>query len=956
MSTCTCGCCAGGAAAPPSVANPPGQAALRLRTGTHATFLAAMLGRLPAADLPGLAGLTTRDPGDPAIALCDAAAAVCDVLTFYQERIGNEGYQRTATEARSVHELTALVGYRARPGVAAGTHLAFTLEAGHREVIPAGTRAQSLPGPGELAQAYETGAPLPALADANRLPVRMTRPQPVTAADVHRLPALWLAGTATRLRPNDLLLIGIGLPGRVRHFVRSVDGVEEDLEHQRTRVLLAGGRPEDPPEWEQVDGLGGLIDLLTAPPSEPAPDVPVPDASAADARLRREELLHPGLSGLLHSAWAGATVSGRPTVQVYALRVAAPLFGHNAGRKPAFGEDGRPLPMEQWPDWTVAEGEAAIYLDNPYPSIRSGTVAVIALAADPAANDAPTGGRGPARAVSEHFRIIGDRRGHPLTAAPVSRAEYGLSNRTTRIDLGGKPVWEAPGSMDELRRITVHAAPEPLALAELPITEPVRGAVLELDGVLDGLESGRLLVVSGERADLPGVAGVTAAELVKVAEVRQGTVTRPVPTREPATARPATAGPAAPATADAATAAPATTDAATVVPGEHNHSFLILEAPLVHSYKRDTVTVYGNVVHATHGETRVDVLGSGDASAAHQTFPLHGAPLTYVSAPTPTGVASTLDVTVDAVRWPERPWFAGLGPDDRGYVTSTDETGTTTVTFPDGTSGHRPATGSENIRARYRTGTGTAGNTDAGRITLLAAKPLSVREVVNPLPATGGTDPERPDQARTGAPLPLKTLDRLVSLPDYADFARAFAGVGKATADRLSDGRGGVVVVTVAGADGALLSRESDVVRNLRTALRRFGDPAVRIRVLPAERLVLSVGAEVRLLPDRQWAAVEPVLRAALLDAFGPVRRDLAQSVPGSEVVALLQSVPGVHSVRGLALTSVPKGAEPPPGQHPGPWLPALGARRTDDGLAAAQHLCTAAELPEFLDLREGVA
>ncbi|MFB7614939.1 putative baseplate assembly protein [Kitasatospora sp. NPDC056181] len=954
MSTCTCGCCAGGAAAPPSVANPPGQAALRLRTGTHATFLAAMLGRLSAADLPGLAGLTTRDPGDPAIALCDAGAAVCDVLTFYQERIGNEGYLRTATEARSVHELTALVGYRARPGVAAGTHLAFTLEAGHREVIPAGTRAQSLPGPGELPQAYETGAPLPALADANRLPVRTTRPQPVTAADVHRLPELWLAGTATRLGPNDLLLIGIGPPGRVKHFVRSVDGVEEDLEHRRTRVLLAGGRPTEPPEWEQVDGLGGLIDLLTAPPSEPAPDVPVPDASAADARLRREELLHPGLSGLLHGAWAGATVSGRPTVQVYALRVAAPLFGHNAGRKPAFGEDGRPLPMEQWSEWRVAEDEAAVYLDNPYPSIRSGTVAVIALAADLAADDAPTGGRGRARAASERFRIIGDRRGRPLAVSPVSRAEYGLSTRTTRIDLGGKPVWEVPGSMDELRRITVHAAPEPLPLAELPITDPVQGAVLELDGVLDGLESGRLLVVSGERADLPGVAGVAAAELVKVAEVRQGTVTRPAPTREPATAGPATAEPAAPAVS--APAVSATPSTATVVPGEHNHSFLILEAPLLHSYKRDTVTVYGNVVHATHGETRVDVLGSGDASAAHQTFPLRGAPLTYVSAPTPTGVESTLDVTVDAVRWPERPWFAGLGPDDRGYVTSTDETGTTSVTFPDGTSGHRPATGSENIRARYRTGTGTAGNTDAGRITLLAAKPLSVREVVNPLPATGGADPERPDQARTGAPLPLKTLDRLVSLPDYADFARAFAGVGKATADRLSDGRGGVVVVTVAGADGTLLSRESDVVRNLRTALRRFGDPAVRIRVLPAERLVLSVDAEVRLLPDRQWAAVEPLLRAALLDAFGPVRRDLAQGVPGSEVVALLQSVPGVHSVRGLALTSVPEGAEPPPGQHPGPWLPALGARRVGNDIVEAQHLCTAAELPELIKLREGVA
>ncbi|MFD0346184.1 hypothetical protein ACFQ0M_09130 [Kitasatospora aburaviensis] len=160
------------------------------------------------------------------------------------------------------------------------------------------------------------------------------------------------------------------------------------------------------------------------------------------------------------------------------------------------------------------------------------------------------------------------------------------------------------------------------------------------------------------------------------------------------------------------------------------------------------MVVHGNVVHATHGETRAEVLGSGDAAVPGQRFALRSGPLTHVSAPTPTGVASTLEVTVDAVRWPEQPRFLGLGPDDRGYVTETDERGATTVVFPDGTAGRRPPTGTENIRARYRTGIGAAGNTAAGRITLLATKPLGVRDVVNPLPATGGTDPR--DRTRPG--------------------------------------------------------------------------------------------------------------------------------------------------------------------------------------------------------------
>ena len=50
------------------------------------------------------------------------------MLTFYQERIANEGYLRTATERRSVLELARLVGYQlAARRVAASVYLAYTL-------------------------------------------------------------------------------------------------------------------------------------------------------------------------------------------------------------------------------------------------------------------------------------------------------------------------------------------------------------------------------------------------------------------------------------------------------------------------------------------------------------------------------------------------------------------------------------------------------------------------------------------------------------------------------------------------------------------------------------------------------------------------------------------------------------------------------------------------------------
>src|SRR4051794_37085458 len=96
-SGCDCGCCEGTEPiTPATIANRPGLDAIAYRIGTHSTFLETMKARLSSQDFPALAGLTTREGSDPAIALLDAWAMVADVLTFYQERIANEGYLRTA--------------------------------------------------------------------------------------------------------------------------------------------------------------------------------------------------------------------------------------------------------------------------------------------------------------------------------------------------------------------------------------------------------------------------------------------------------------------------------------------------------------------------------------------------------------------------------------------------------------------------------------------------------------------------------------------------------------------------------------------------------------------------------------------------------------------------------------------------------------------------------------------
>jgi predicted phage baseplate assembly protein len=299
------------------------------------------------------------------------------------------------------------------------------------------------------------------------------------------------------------------------------------------------------------------------------------------------------------------------------------------------------------------------------------------------------------------------------------------------------------------------------------------------------------------------------------------------------------------------------------------------------------------------------VLGNGDSSQPMQTFALRQSPLTYISAPTSEGAKSTLEVRVNDVQWHEKDSLAGLQPDDRAFITQTDDDAKTKIIFGSGHNGARLPTGLENIRAEYRTGIGKPGNVKAEQVSQLASRPLGVKEVINPRPASGGADRESRDQARQNAPLAIRALDRLVSLRDYADFSRTFAGIGKASAAALSDGRRRLVHVTVAGADDIPITLDSDLYRNLLDALRNSGDPHQPIALATRDLLSLVISANVRVLPDYEWESVAPQIREALLDAFGFSRRELGQDVTPSEVISEIQRVRGIEYVDLDLLTSI---------------------------------------------------
>src|SRR5277367_489056 len=177
LAPCGC-CCVETAPTPEIIFNRAGLPAIGYRVGTYANFLEAMKDAIAGA--PELRPYwTARNTSDYGIALLAMWAYVADILTFYQERIANEAFLRTALQPESVTALAALLGYKPSPGVAAKTELVFFLDKLKQVQIPIGLRVQSVPGQNQKPQKFETVQAISADAAFNQLQVF---PQPLPYA------------------------------------------------------------------------------------------------------------------------------------------------------------------------------------------------------------------------------------------------------------------------------------------------------------------------------------------------------------------------------------------------------------------------------------------------------------------------------------------------------------------------------------------------------------------------------------------------------------------------------------------------------------------------------------------------------------------------------------------------------------------------------------------------------
>lgn len=260
--------------------------------------------------------------------------------------------------------------------------------------------------------------------------------------------------------------------------------------------------------------------------------------------------------------------------------------------------------------------------------------------------------------------------------------------------------------------------------------------------------------------------------------------------------------------------------------------------------------------------------------------------------------------------WEPRYDLLASGPDHRHYVAEVDDDGFANLRFGNGELGRQPEAGSA-FRAAYRVGNGSAGNVGAEAISHLVLRNTSLSGVSiavrNPLPATGGVEPEPVMDVKMYAPTAFREpQQRAVTAADYAQLAQAaMAQKVQGTAGNLSwtgSWYEAHVSIDPLGAAQAAAGLLSEIERGLEP-YRRVGHD---LAVTPARYVPLDLEMTVCVKPHYLRGQVEAELRSVFSSRtlpngqrgfFHPDRLAFGGAIYLSQVIAAAQAVTGVESV-----------------------------------------------------------
>lgn len=328
----------------------------------------------------------------------------------------------------------------------------------------------------------------------------------------------------------------------------------------------------------------------------------------------------------------------------------------------------------------------------------------------------------------------------------------------------------------------------------------------------------------------------------------------------------------------------------------------------------------GNVVLADHGLTVSD--NPADPSLSPRQVPIDGADLVPILAeagltfreelpnPAANSAVRCMLQSADAARpqvwldsegerWNASPDLLGSDGDAAEFVVEVDNARRAHLRFGDGEHGRTPSRG-QTFSAVFRVGNGTRGNVGAEAISAILRPGGGFSRVRNPLPASGGADPEAMEQVRQFAPAAFRTQQRAVTLTDYEERALEFPGVQQARAEFRWLASWYTVVVAVDRKGGGPVD---DAFRaGLLAHLDQYRMAGYDLDVREPVYVPLDIELHVCLRPGASRSAVYRELSERLGSGprglFQPDKLTFGQRIYSSQIVAQAASVAGVDHVQ----------------------------------------------------------
>jgi len=266
----------------------------------------------------------------------------------------------------------------------------------------------------------------------------------------------------------------------------------------------------------------------------------------------------------------------------------------------------------------------------------------------------------------------------------------------------------------------------------------------------------------------------------------------------------------------------------------------------------------------------------------------------------------------DSQQWDPKRDLLNSASSAKEFVVETESDGTAYLRFGNGMQGEQPVAETE-FFATYRIGNGTSGNTGAQSLAHLVTSDSVLLTILtgnttvwNPLPASGGTEPETIEEVKQIAPDAFRKQERMVVPEDYEEFSRKCRPDIQHTATTFRwTGSWRTAFLTVDRLGGQEV--DAGFEKDLRNKLERYRLAGFDLEV--DSPLAVSLEVEMSVCVNNDFFAAD--VKADLLEVFSnrmlpdgrkgvfhPDNFSFGQSVYLSPLYAAAQAVPGVDSLK----------------------------------------------------------